>query len=172
VGVSARPAKNLMMTWEDSRNLGRGHYHALSPPFRVAIPVHGTKPSHRIDQQLQSNDHHAEVQLLRWIERQNETWRARTVDIELSITHSPCLLCTADLVAALRGRPLGHAGKGVALIKPKRAALSWGRVYQNEPQGLSTTLQHIQDLLAAKWERVTLDEPVHRFRRRSPMPDH
>ncbi|WP_234816666.1 MULTISPECIES: phage tail protein [Mycolicibacterium] len=48
---------------------------------------------------VQSNATHAERQFVNWLRRSDEDWRKRIVGVAVDISHSPCTLCTDDMIA-------------------------------------------------------------------------
>ena len=95
-----------------------------------------------LDNDVVTNHHHAETQVLSWLARQDEKWRARVESVQFAVERSPCAFCATNLVEALEGRQVGHR-RTDPLIRPQEATLSWKRLYVNDRQGLTTTLEHL-----------------------------
>jgi hypothetical protein len=62
------------------------------------------------------NDHHAEMQAIRWIKEQPRSWQARMRSLSIinlsrksGLGYSPCNACCEDLAKFRRGRPFNYA---------------------------------------------------------------
>jgi hypothetical protein len=99
-----------------------------------------------------SNQHHAEVQLITWVDRQPAAWRSRLTYIRIDNRsrrpslggYSPCCLCCTDLVNFL---------DGLRRLAPRtiQALITWQTLYQDS-LGCGTTPHCLQRLLDNGWD--------------------
>lgn len=115
---------------------------------------------------VSSNGSHAERQFLEWICRQRASWRKRISRLEISSTHSPCILCCGDLAAALGANV--HSGYRECLPREATAHISWKSLYRDRVLGTSS--ESLAQLRQAGWQIVRLERQEHGLSRNSPQP--
>jgi hypothetical protein len=100
------------------------------------------------------NGHHAEMQLVGFIDRQSARWRARLGTVALhnrsrrgpNWGYSACNACLAELATFLQRL------NGLSRPAPVRASLSWERLYTGRASCRHPTdAEHIRNLVASGW---------------------
>jgi pimeloyl-ACP methyl ester carboxylesterase len=78
----------------------------------------------------QRNKHHAEGHLAGWWLAQDKAWRDRLVSVDVTVTHSPCTFCCADLRRLTGTEP----DTGV-----ESATVAWFQLYEGDRAGVGAT---------------------------------
>jgi hypothetical protein len=98
------------------------------------------------------NDHHAEMQVVGFINAQPPRWRTNIQKLELhnrsrqgaNLGYSACNACLSDLASFLKGFTPGSV----------RASISWERLYDKNPRcGHPTDGANVARLVAAGWDK-------------------
>jgi hypothetical protein len=108
------------------------------------------------------NDHHAEMQLVGFVNAQPDAWRMNIRKLELhnrsrrgpTWGYSACNACLSDLASFLPALNRGRA-------TPVRASISWERLYTKNPRcGHPTDAASIDRLVAAGWDQPMGPRPA------------